>query len=67
MPRAGSAAPAVRAAWLQFLQLYRRHYPTTGVQLAPIVMPGELKAVLRNLFVCAQLFKVQGLRKDTTR
>ena len=43
MPRAGSAAPSVRAAWLQFLQLYRRHYPTTGVQLAPI-KPGNLKA-----------------------
>ena len=49
MPRAGSAAPSVRAACLQFLQLCRRHYPTTGVQLAPIVVPGELKAVLRNL------------------
>ena len=58
MPRAGSATPAVRVAWLQFLQLYRRHYPTPGVQLAPIVVPGKMKAVMRNLFVCAQLVKV---------
>ena len=48
------SALAVRAAWLQFLQLYRHYLPNHG-RTVGTYRAGEIESSRGNLFICAEL------------
>ena len=57
------SALAVRAAWLQFLQLYRHYLPNHG-RTVGTYRAGEIESSRGNLFICAELGLVKVLAID---